>query len=243
MLIRFLSAYLARHGYQVVPALPDFPILKPIDPDGVEVLADPSFQASCRATAAYTLLDTPRMANLWQLARLTDPAGALCEIGSYRGGGALHLSNACPSRRIYICESFAQSFALLHPELDTSFTPELFKDNTRAGVEALFRGRDYRILDGFFPESCRTSGEELPSLSFVHLDVDVYEATRDSLAYLHDRLLPRSLIVMDDFLRNTKGVIQAVSEFTAQHPTWKAFPLFPGQGLLVPSTWYEHPAP
>ena len=243
MLLRLLSAYLIRRGYQVVPFHPEFPVQKPIDPHGVEVLADPEFQASCRHVAPYTFLDTPRLANLWQLARLTDPAGALCEIGSYRGGGALHLSNACPNRRIYICESFAQSFGRLHPDLDTSFTSELFKDNTRATVEALFQGRDYRILDGFFPESCRASGVELPLLSFVHLDVDVYEATRDSLEYLRTHMLPRSLIVLDDFHRKAKGVMRAVSEFNARHPDWKGFPLFPGQGVLIPSTWYDHTSP
>lgn len=242
MLVRILSAYLARRGFQVTPAVPGFPIQKPIDAHGVEVLADPAFQASCQQAAPYTFLDTPRLANLWQLARLTDPAGALCEIGSYRGGGALHISNACPGRRMYICEAFAQSFSRVDPTLDSSFHADLFKDNTRAGVEALFQGRDYRILDGFFPASCRTQGEHLPPLSFVHLDVDVYEGTRDSLAYLHPRMLPRSMIVLDDYRRRADGVMKAVAEFTAQHRTWSAFPLFPGQGILLPSTWYGHPS-
>jgi len=239
MLKRVLFSLLQRLGYQATRIVPGYPIDKPIDAHGIEVLAHADFQASCRQVAGRTFLDTPRLANLWQLSRLTDPAGALCEVGSYRGGGALHISNACPGRRIYICESFERSFTRLDPQLDSSFHAELFTDNVRAEVEALFAGRDYRILDGFFPDSAQGIDEALPPFSFIHLDVDVYESTRDSLEFLRGRLLPRSLIVLDDYVRRADGVVRAVTEFTGKNRGWSAFPLFPGQGLLIPPTWND----
>lgn len=213
-------------------------VLKPIDPLGVELLADAAFQASCEEVYSLTLLDTPRLANLWQLSRLTDPAGQLIEVGAYRGGSALHLSNACPDRHLFVCDSFT-GFRQLHPKLDRVFDAAMFKDTSREAVEALFRRRQRRatVVAGFFPESC--AGLELRPLSFAHLDVDTYEATRAALAFLADKMLPRSLIVLDDYHRTADGVDAALAEFTTTHPDWTLLPLFPSQALLMPKTWFD----
>src|SRR5687767_7758555 len=52
-----------------------FPILRPIFPDNVEILADPRFADSCREIKGLTLLDTPRLANLWTLCQMCDSQG------------------------------------------------------------------------------------------------------------------------------------------------------------------------
>jgi hypothetical protein len=118
---------------------------------------------------------------------------------------------------------------------------DMFKNTSFDAVNRLFlnRGRFYRVLPGYFPASC--AGVEIAPVSFVHLDVDLYEATRDSLEYLHSKMMPRSLMVLDDYRRRAAGVDQAVAEFIARHPDWTAFPLFPGQALLVKQTWFGRP--
>ncbi len=229
-----------RLGYYLRQVRGDFPILKPINPFGVEVLGDPAFQASVREVADLTLLDTARLANLWRLCRTTDPEGNILEIGSFRGGGALHLSNSCPSRKIIACDSF-RSFETVHPTLDKSFHQEMFRSTSRERVAALFisRKRNYEVIDGFFPASC--AGKTIAPVSFVHLDVDVYKATLESLNYLEQEriLLDRSLIVLDDYDRNAEGVNQAVAEFTAAHKHWLAIPLFPAQCLMLTAAWFR----
>jgi hypothetical protein len=62
-------------------------VKKPMDESHLEVLADPAFQASVNEVKKLTLLDTARLANLWQLCRMSNPSGSLIEIGSYKGGG------------------------------------------------------------------------------------------------------------------------------------------------------------
>ena len=62
--------------------------------------------------------------------------------------------------------------------------------------------------------------------------MDVYEATRDSLHYLSEKLAPRSLIVLDDFQRGAHGLDRAVQEFLQGHAEFMSFPMFPGQALL-----------
>jgi hypothetical protein len=225
-------------GCRLVRVGGSFPILKPINPVDVELLADPQFQASVREVAALTLLDTPRLANLWNLCRLT-PKGNILEIGSYKGGGALHLSNACPDRKVIVCDSF-EGFETLRPDLDHNFEPHMFKDNSPQKVAQLFRsrGRPHEVIQGFFPASC--AGHTIAPVSFVHLDADVYKATIESLCYLTEEhiLTEKALVVLDDYDRGANGVNQAASEFVSAHRDWLVLPLFPAEGLLLHRSWF-----
>jgi hypothetical protein len=234
-----MGFHLIQIGYNLRKVRGVYPILKPIDPAHLEVLGDPTFQGSVREVADFTMLDTPRLANLWKLCRLTDPNGNILEVGSYKGGGALHLSNCCPDRKMIVCDSF-QGFEMLNATLDTNFHEGMFKDNRKESVAALFssRGRKHEVIDGFFPASC--AGRTIGPVSFVHLDADVYKSTIESLTYLEQEhiLLEKALIVLDDYGREAEGVNHAVAEFTSAHPRWSAFPLFPGQGLLLSAAWF-----
>jgi len=230
---------LIQTGYAMLKVRGNYSISKPIDTSNVEILGDPAFKASVKEVSNLTLLDTSRLANLWQLCRMTDPQGSILEIGSYRGGGALHLSNACPKRKIYVCDSF-QGFETLHPNLDKSFDMSMFVATSKQAVGRLFesRQRKHEVIDGFFPASC--VGRKIAPVSFVHLDVDIYKATIESLVYLEKKkiLMNKPLIVLDDFHRTAEGVNQAVAEFTGANKNWTSFPLFPGQGLLIHSSWF-----
>lgn len=235
MIYRLVEAYLQRRGLRPERVNEDYPVLRPLDPNGLEVLRDPGFQASCRAIDGLTLLDTQRLANLWMWARNAPRGGCLIEIGSYRGGSALHLSNACPDRRLYVCDAFSSSFSALDPALDRRFASNQFTDNSRAEVERLFtsRGRDAVIIDGFAPASLQAANIEPGPIAFAHVDVDVYQATREILVYLRDRMLPSAGIALDDVHREASGVDRAIAEFTEANPHWRFVPVFPGQGLLI----------
>jgi len=229
---------LASAGCQLVRANLDYPVVRPMDTKGVEILADKEFQNSCKMIDGTTLLDTPRLANLWMLARLTDPLGAMAEIGTYLGGGALHLSNCCPNRQMIVCDPFSkESFQSLDPAFDKIFHHGQFSDHGEEQVRSLFKGRDALIVPGYFPES--VTAISLPKISFVHLDVDVYQASKESLKFLLGPgiLCNRSLIVLDDYNRLATGVNKAVEEIVSELPGTLAFPLFPGQALVIPKTW------
>jgi hypothetical protein len=74
---------------------------------------------------------------------------------------------------------------------------------------------------------------DLSQIAFCLLDVDVYEATRESLVFLAPRMAPRSFIVLDDVYRNVRGVTDAVDEFLRDNPSYLMLPLFPSQGVLL----------
>jgi len=236
---KFQSAY--RIGYaKIVGTSPSYPILKPIDTCGVEILADADFHKSCKEVSQISVLDTPRLANLWSLCRMTNPKGNILEVGPYRGGGALHLSNSCPDRKIIVCDSFG-GFEKLDPVLDSSFHDQMFKNTTHKAVDRLFRERkrNYAVLAGFFPAVCREKDFDLGPVSFVHLDVDAYKPTAESLEYLQPFMIDRSLFVFDDFNRRADGVMRAVREFTDKNSSWVVFPLFPSQGLMIHESWFN----
>jgi hypothetical protein len=214
--------------------------LRPMDRQGVEILADKEFQKSCFSLNGFTLLDTPRLANLWLLCRLTDPAGAMMEIGTYKGGGALHLANGFPKRQILVFDPFDRdSFEDLDPEMDRLFQKGTFSDTSKDSVAKILSGKKASIVPGYFPGSAKTF--PFPKISFIHLDVDVYKATRESLLFILKlpQLCPKSLIVVDDYDRGADGVNQAVKEVMIEIKGTMAFPLFPGPALIVPKSWNE----
>jgi hypothetical protein len=216
-----------------------YPVIRPMDRDGLEILADNAFQQSCRSLHGLTLLDTPRLANLWSICRLTDPDRAMIEIGTFKGGGALHLSNCCPEREVIVCDPFSQeSFDHLDPELDQLFHKGDFAASSQSAVLALLKGRKSVVISGCFPESAKKF--KFPKISFVHVDVDVYKAIKESLRFILElpQLCARSLIMLDDYGRGAAGVNKAVKEMSEENPEVLALPLFPGQCLIIPKAWH-----
>jgi Macrocin-O-methyltransferase (TylF) len=214
-------------------------IEKPSDPRWLLVLEDPGFCASMREVADLSSLDTARLANLWQWCSLSEE-GAMIEVGTFRGGTALHLSNCQPRRRMVVCDTF-EGFARLplDPRYDAGWPRTAWCNPDAAAVKALFtaRGRDAVVLEGPFPDS--DAKEEVRDVSFAHIDVDVYHSCRCSLEYLSRRATPSAIFVVNDYLRSkTAGIAHAVTDFIAGQPDWIALPSFPGQGLLLNRATY-----
>lgn len=235
-LVYRMNLVLHRLGLELLVTDPQWFVRFGIDPAGVELLADPEFQASVRECRPHTLLDTARLANLWMLSRISNPAGGVIEVGAYRGGGALHLSNAVPDRMVTVCDTFS-GFAQYDATVDSNFRRDAFSDTSAAAVDQLFsaKGRGYRIIVGEFPASA--SGESLGPLSFAHVDVDLYSATIETLRYLSSRMIDQSLIILDDRHRRAEGVDKAVDQFLDEDRRWLEVPMFPAQALLIDRGW------
>lgn len=234
-----IKQLILRLGYCLEKVHREYPVLaKAIDPVGVEILADSEFQCSCREIAGLTLLDLPRLANLWQLCRISNRNGGIVEVGAYKGGSALHLSNSCPNRRVIVCDSFA-GFEALDSVLDNNFNMAMFKDTQTETVERLFEGkqRNARVVAGFFPRSCL--GIDLKPISFAHIDVDSYKATIEGLQFADGCMMEESLILLDDCNRKAGGVDKAIGEFVKGKRVCAVVPLFPSQALLIHKSWFD----
>jgi O-methyltransferase len=205
----------------------------PIDTTNMEVLADPAFRLSAAEARPHTLLDVGRLANLWTMTRMVGE-GSFVEVGTYRGGGALHILNAMHDRSqpFWCFDPFEDGGFEKITQDDKLFTCDDFTDTRHDKVVRLLaRFPNATVVKGFFPAA--TVGIPIPPVAFCHLDVDVYEATRESLEFLAPRMARRSLIVLDDVHRNVRGVDRAIAEFISAHPQFLFLPVFPCQGVIL----------
>ncbi len=205
----------------------------------VELLQEKEFSASVEQVKKYTLLDVARLANLWNMVRMVGP-GIFVEVGTFRGGTALHICNAMLNRDapFYCFDPFEKGSFENISDVDRPFTPEPFtKTRFKSVVELLSHRPNAKVVQGFFPAAA--ADLNLQDIAFCHLDVDIYDATRQCLEYLAPRLSPRALIIVDDYgTEDTPGVKKAVDEFVAERPSFLLIPMFPVQAVLLPrSLW------
>lgn len=216
-------------------------ITKPTDPRYIDILHDQEFQASVAEIRDLTAFDTARLANLWQLCRMTDENGQIVEVGVYKGGTSRHLSNCRPRSTLFACDTFSGYGALpLDQALDQreaewrlrNSDNGPFDDASPQAVARLLRqnGRNTIVLPGRFPQS--DSEGRIGNVSFAHIDVVLYQSCRDALEYLANRATDAAIFVVNDYRRQTSGVDRAVAEFARTRGNWVIVPAYPGQGML-----------
>lgn len=87
------------------------------------------------------------------------------------------------------------------------------------------------LLDGWIPDRFAEVSDQ--SFSFVHIDVDLYRPTLDSLEFFYPRLVPGGVIVLDDYgfvtcpgaRKAADGYMASRQEMILHLPT--------GQGVIV----------
>ncbi len=186
-----------------------------------------------------TYLNVDRLYTLWQMVQaLPSAAGAIAEVGVYKGGSARFVAEALRLRGrempFYVCDTFRG-----HAEVD-----ETVDGRHRVGEQFIHvkfeKVRKYlapypfvRVLQGNIRETAaELEGEH--AFGFVHVDVDVYPITRFCLDFFAPRLVAGGAIVVDDYGSTTcEGVAKAVDEFAAGTADFFALHLLTGQAVLI----------
>lgn len=184
-----------------------------------------------------TFLDYDRLYTLWQATQALRPGSIAVEIGVYRGGSARFLAEATRSLEggieLYACDTFVG-----HPVVDASVdgrhrVGESFADVVLSDVQGYLAPFDnVRIVVG----DIRERAADIPDrpIGLLHVDVDVYPATRFSLDHFAQRVDVGGVVIVDDYGFTTcAGAKKAVDEFVAENDSWRFFHLITGQGLLV----------
>ena len=215
------------------------PLNPPIATGSAEILLNPAFRSSVAQVKNYTCLDEARLANLWNTVKLVG-GGIFLEVGSFRGGTALHICNAIDDSQqqgaqFYCFDPFEKGGFESPRSDEVEFTVKhSFTNTDYAKVAKLLSAKpNATVVQGFFPEAADSF--DLHNIAFCHLDVNLYEATKKCLNYLAPRLAPRSAILVDDLGDVAiQGVRDAVTHFLAQNPSFLLIEIFPFQGLLLP---------
>jgi hypothetical protein len=181
--------------------------------------------------------NTHRKWMLWQLLRLTPGVeGDTAECGVFTGASSwlICAANRGRGRTHHLFDSFEglsspgaqdgsywQAGALAAGE-------QLVLDNLAPFADSLAFHKGW-IPDRFPDVADRT-------FSFVHVDVDLYQPTLDSIAFFYPRLAPGAILLCDDYACSTcPGATEAIDGFLADKPE-KMLALDAGGGFFIKGT-------
>lgn len=140
--------------------------------------------------------------------------GDIAEVGVYKGGSAKIIAEAMGKKTLHLFDTFE---GLPEPSKHDHFvhTKGLFSASL-AGVKHYLRTyKHIRYYQGIFPASAKHIPKR--KYSFVHLDIDLYEGTKDSLAYFYPKMSRGGIMMSHDYAA-LPGVKKAVDEFFLNKP-------------------------
>jgi O-methyltransferase len=187
--------------------------------------------------ANKTLLGHDRLYTLWQAVRnIAHLSAPIVEVGVWRGGSSALIAAAQrhfgKRGAIYACDTFTG-----HPRIDPDRDSGHVASHPDARVplkeveDYLGDHPDVRVVAGDIVQTAATIADR--AIAMMHLDVDVYPATRFCLEEFVPRLAPDGVIVIDDYgFTSCPGVKSAVDEFLAANSTVTMMHLLTGQALL-----------
>ena len=170
---------------------------------------------------------------LKELLRGTDSLGGdFAECGTYRGGSAVFMCDAAMAhgRTVHLFDSF---MGLSQPE---KVDGDYWKKGSLACTvdslhETLAGYENYKVYEGWIPD--RFADVRGKQFAFVHIDVDLYQPTFDSLNFFYPRLLPGALILLDDHgFASCPGARAAAIDFFQDKPE-PVMDMPTGQGLVI----------
>lgn len=173
---------------------------------------------------------------LGQLLRLiAGVPGDTAECGVYRGAGSYLICKVIAAqrgaaRRHFVFDSFAGLSAPTAVD-GTHWTRGDLACNAEEVRQVLAGFPGVSLHPGWIPSRFPDVADR--RFAFVHIDVDLYEPTRDSLAFFYPRMNGGGIILCDDYgFTSCPGATQAVDDFLADRPE-KMVALSCGGGFLL----------
>lgn len=196
---------------------------------------DPDFNGYLERFGEMGWLNTDRRWTLSQLLRLTaDVPGDTAECGVFKGASSYLIcsanSRSARERWHFVFDSFE---GLSSP---TEADGEFWQAGDLTVSEGLVAGNlsefpNVSLHKGWIPD--RFTDVEDRRFSFVHVDVDIMEPTRDSVAFFYPRLNDGGILLCDDYACTTcPGATASIDEYLRDKPE-KMLALTAGGGFLV----------
>lgn len=208
----------------------------PLEKPGLEVVQEIYAQQFSLLSIVFrgaipVLFSPSELLNLYHSARLMrDQGGAFAEVGAFRGDSAEIVCRVKGDRPFYVFEAFE---GLPHTgHVDSRFARGMFASSEAALRRRLERYPNTTIVAGYFPQTASSIMNE--KFSYVHLDVDLYDTTKDALEFFYPRMHLGGRIISHDYSQ-CEGVWLAFSEFFADKPE-QPEPLGVSQVLIIKST-------
>lgn len=192
----------------------------------------------------------PRFFHLTQILGLTAGLpGATAETGCFRGLTSFLTCHYLRMEKERVGETYTGKNHLMIDSYEglsqpvgddggyakSSWEKKAFTSTSVQRVAAtMYQFPDVEIIKGWIPEVFSTLGEQ--SYRFVHVDVDLYQPTLDSLRYFYARMTTGGIIVIDDYgpwpKNQWPGCLKAVQEFSREQDVPFA-PLDTGNAIII----------
>lgn len=162
-----------------------------------------------------TGLDSVERTQLYlAVANITHINNPMAEVGVYKGGSARIICEANSDKTLYLFDTFEGLPQLSEFDNPLLYYKGRFDTKIEEVVENLKECKT-EIIKGMFPESAKSFSDM--KFSFVHLDVDLYQSTKDCLEFFYPKMSTGGIILSHDY-QNNKGVNKAINEFFEDKP-------------------------
>lgn len=197
---------------------------------------DTEFNAYLDQFGERSGFNTHRKWALWQLLRLTAAVdGDTAECGVFEGASSWLI---CAANRQFAGQRIHHLFdsfeGLSKPDAkDGSYwtVGDLARDEELVSSNLKPFLANIEFHKGWIPE--RFADVESKTFSFVHIDVDLYQPTLDSVRFFYDRLCPGAIVLCDDYaFSSCPGATRAIDEFLADKQE-KMITLSSGGGFFI----------
>lgn len=135
--------------------------------------------------------------------------GDLAEVGVFEGGTAKIIREAIPTQPLHLFDTFTGLPDLMQP-IDPPHYKKGHMGVVKETIKELERMENVVVYPGIFPETSRPI--EGRKFAFVHIDVDIYQSTKDALEFFYPIVEVGGSIVVHDYPAHL-GVKKAVDEF------------------------------
>jgi O-methyltransferase len=144
------------------------------------------------------------------LREIKDIPGDIAEVGVFQGGSAAIIREEIQDKKLYLFDTFEGFADELHESDPNNYRIGDCSADETIVRELMKNEKDVWISKGKFPETAGIIKDN--KFSFVHIDVDIYQATKNSLEFFYPRMNKGGIIVVHDFPVHP-GVLKAVQEF------------------------------
>ena len=159
---------------------------------------------------------------------LANVPGDIAECGVRHGKSALYMISAMEeeqrqARTVFLFDSFEglsdpiPGRDQMDTVVDANTGKRLFDIGGPKQVMERFEGKNVEIKTGWIPD--RFGEIEDRKFALVHVDVDLYQPTKDTIEFFYSRLDPFGAMICDDYGSGSyPGAREAMDEFFADKP-------------------------
>ena len=149
------------------------------------------------------------------LEKVKNIEGVLVEVGVYRGGTAEIIRKAILDRPLHLFDTFEGFIVSQVLGEDAQYNEGELRATIQKVRTKLQEYGDVHFHKGDILETKRDI--ENTRCSFVHLDVDIYVPTKESLEFFWPMMNHDGIILIDDYCKDHFGLRRAVDEFCLKH--------------------------